>query len=279
MGLIKRSLYCGDVAESLVGQEVCVTGWVNRRRDHGGVIFIDLRDRSGILQLVFNPETNAEMMELAHTLRMEYVLSARGTLMHRAPEALNPKMPTGKYEINVTAFELLARSKPLPFQFEDAENVSEDLRLKYRYLDLRRPEMQRFVRLRHEVNLFLRQYLDKEGFYEIETPILSKSTPEGARDFLVPSRLSHGDFYALPQSPQIYKQLLITAGFEKYFQIARCMRDEDLRADRQPEFTQLDIEMSFIDEEEIQSLCENLMSQIWKKFLNYNITLPLARYF
>lgn len=278
MGLIKRSVYCGDVAESLVGQEVCVTGWVNRRRDHGGVIFIDLRDRSGILQLVFNPEINAEMMELAHTLRIEYVLSAKGTLTHRAPDAINPKMPTGKYEVNVTEFSLLARSKPLPFQLEEAENVSEDLRLKYRYLDLRRPEMQKFVRMRHEVNLYLREYLDKQGFYEIETPILSKSTPEGARDFLVPSRLSQGEFYALPQSPQIYKQLLILAGFEKYFQIARCMRDEDLRADRQPEFTQLDIEMSFIDEQDIQTVCEGFLSGLWKKFLNIELKAPFKRY-
>ena len=275
---LKRSTWCGSVGESLVGQTLCVAGWVDRRRDHGGVVFINVRDRSGIVQLVFNPEINAGVMGIAQDLRIEYVVRAQGVLVHRTEDAINPKMPTGKYEIQVHAVELCSSSEPMPFQLEEAAKVSEDLRLKYRYLDLRRPDMQRMLKLRHEMIFAMREYMNKHEFYEIETPSLSKSTPEGARDFLVPSRMNPGEFYALPQSPQIYKQLLMVAGLERYFQIARCFRDEDLRANRQPEFTQLDIEMSFIDEEDIYELCEGLMARLWKQFLQVDLPLPLRRY-
>lgn len=274
----KRTISCGSVGETQINKEVIVNGWVHNRRDHGGVIFLDLRDRSGIVQLVFNPVTNAAMMDSAHSVRCEYVVAAKGTLVHRDPNLINPKMPTGKYEIMVTDFELLAKSEPMPFQLDEAEHVSEELRLKYRYLDLRRPKMQKYLTMRHDIVFALRNYLNAEGFYEIETPILSKSTPEGARDFLVPSRLNHGNYYALPQSPQIYKQLLICAGFEKYFQIARCFRDEDLRADRQLEFTQLDMEMSFINEEDVYAIVEGFMSDLLKKFSTSNVSFPLKRY-
>lgn len=267
MGLMKRTIYCGKVSDELVGKQICVNGWVNRRRDHGGVIFIDLRDRSGVVQLVFNPDVNPDIMGQAHELRLEYVVAAKGTLVHREQDLVNPKMETGKFEIKVSEFSILATSKALPFQLdESAHKVSEDLRLKYRYLDLRRPQMQQLLMLRSEVSFAIRQYMHNNDFSDIETPILSKSTPEGARDFLVPSRQSAGNFYALPQSPQIYKQLLMCAGIDKYYQIVRCFRDEDLRADRQPEFTQLDIEMSFCDEEDVYSLVEGLMSELWKKF-------------
>ncbi len=278
MQFFKRTLECGNVSEELVGKEVCVNGWVNSRRDHGGVIFIDLRDRSGILQLVFNPENLNDMINEAHKLRLEYVVSAKGILEKRVPEMVNPKMPTGEYEIKITEFSILSSSKALPFQLDDAEKVSEDIRLKYRYLDLRRPRLQNMFKLRHEVVLEIRNHLAEHGFLEIETPLLSKSTPEGARDFLVPSRMEEGHFYALPQSPQIYKQLLMVAGMERYFQIARCFRDEDLSADRQPEFTQLDMEMSFVDEEDVFNICESMMQKLLKKFLGTELTFPLKRY-
>lgn len=275
----KRTVACGHVNEQLVGTQVVVNGWVHNRRDHGGVIFIDLRDKTGIVQLVFNPENIADQMTIAHALRSEYVVAAKGELQHRDPDLVNPKMPTGKYEIKVTNFELLAKSQAIPFQIDDSsDKVSEDLRLKYRYLDLRRPKMQKMMKVRHEVVLALRNYLDEQGFCEIETPILSKSTPEGARDFLVPSRLNHGNFYALPQSPQTYKQLFMVSGFEKYFQFARCFRDEDLRADRQLEFTQLDLEMSFVEENDVHETVDGFMSLILKKFLNIELNLPLPRY-
>ncbi len=280
MKLMKRTIECGRVKEDLVGKQICVNGWVNRRRDHGGITFIDLRDRSGIVQLVINPEQiNQNDNDKAHELRLEYVVAAQGVLQNRDPKLVNPKMPTGKYELVVTKLEILGRSKPLPFQLdENAEKVSEDLRLKYRYLDLRREKMQNFLKIRHDALFVIRDYLNSQEFYEIETPILSKSTPEGARDYLVPSRQQAGNFYALPQSPQIYKQLLMSSGIEKYFQIARCFRDEDLRADRQPEFTQLDIEMSFVDEDDIFSIAEGVVSKIWGKFYNAKLTLPLKRY-
>lgn len=278
MSLFKRSVYCGLVSEQLIGKEVIVTGWVHARRDHGGVIFIDLRDRTGLVQLVFDPSVNNEVMATANNLRSEFVIGAKGILAHRAPNMVNPNLASGKYEIKVTEISLLSSSQTLPFSLDEGDKVSEELRLTYRYLDLRRPKMQQLIKLRHELIFALRSYFNQEGFYEIETPILSKSTPEGARDFLVPSRINHGTFYALPQSPQIYKQLLMVAGLDRYFQIARCFRDEALRADRQPEFTQLDIEMSFIDEEDIYNTCEGFLKILWKQFLNKDLDLPLKRY-
>lgn len=274
----KRTVYCGHVDETFLDQEVCLAGWVNRRRDHGGVIFIDLRDRTGLMQLVFNPSNAPQATEKAHDVRSEYVLAVKGVVIRRGSEAVNEKLATGAFELLVSDVVVFSKSEALPFQIEDGEKVSEELRLKYRYLDLRRKKMHDILKIRHEAVFALRNYMHEQGFYEIETPILSKSTPEGARDFLVPSRLQPGTFYALPQSPQIYKQLLIAGGMEKYFQIARCFRDEALRANRQPEFTQLDIEMSFIDESDIQTLCEGIFSLLWKKFLNYDITLPLPRF-
>ncbi|MFH1831388.1 MAG: aspartate--tRNA ligase [bacterium] len=279
MQRLKRTVECGLVSSELLGQQVSVAGWVHSRRDHGGVIFIDLRDRSGIVQLVFMPEElDSVVMDSARALRSEYVIVAQGVLQNRASGMINPKMPTGEFEVIIKEFTLFSACKPLPFQIDAPEHVSEDLRLKYRYLDLRRPVMQQNLKLRHDVIFCIREFLNKKGFWEIETPILSKSTPEGARDFLVPSRLAAGMFYALPQSPQIYKQLLMCSGLEKYFQIARCFRDENLRADRQPEFTQLDLEMSFVDENDIFSVCEEMMAQVMKKILNVNLGLPFKRY-
>lgn len=279
MGLLKRSIYCGRVSDQYVGQQVTVAGWVNRRRDHGGVIFIDLRDQSGIVQIVFNPEINADIMDAASELRLEYVVAARGTLVLRTQDMINPTMPTGRFEIQITELSILATSEAMPFQLDKkASKVSEDLRLTYRYLDLRRPEMQRFMQLRSDVSFAIREYFHQHGFLDVETPILSKSTPEGARDFLVPSRLSHGEFYALPQSPQMYKQLLMVAGVDRYYQLARCFRDEDLRGDRQLEFTQLDVEMAFCDEEDIYTIIEGLLSHLWKKILNIELTTPFKRF-
>lgn len=278
MSLVKRSVYCGSVSESLIGKEITLTGWVHHRRDHGGVIFIDLRDRTGLVQLVFDPSINQDVMKVAQSLRSEYVIGAKGILAHRSEKMINPNMATGKYEVKITQVSLLSASQTLPFQLDDGDKVAEELRLTYRYLDLRRPKMQHLMKLRHDLVFALRNYFNQEGFYEIETPILSKSTPEGARDFLVPSRINHGTFYALPQSPQIYKQLLMVAGLDRYIQIARCFRDEALRADRQPEFTQLDIEMSFIDEEDIYKTCEGFLKILWKQFLHKDLELPLRRY-
>ena len=273
----KRTVFCGEINESFLNQEVCLAGWVNRRRDFGGLIFVDLRDRSGLMQLVFDPTSQPEITEQAHKLRTEFVIGVTGTVINRQG-AVNPKISTGKYELKVTGLQIFNESETLPFQLDGEASVSEELRLKYRYLDIRRKQMHYIIKLRHDVLHTIRNYFDKQGFYEIETPILSKSTPEGARDFLVPSRIQQGTFYALPQSPQLYKQLLITGGIERYFQIARCFRDEALRANRQLEFTQLDIEMSFIDEQDIQDLCENLFKELWSKFLNHNLELPLKRY-
>lgn len=279
MSIPKRTEFCGKVTKPFVGQTVTINGWVHRRRDHGGVIFIDVRDRSGLLQLVFNPEgASAETLENAHKLRNEYVISATGTIVARAPEAVNPGLATGEVEMLVSTLAIINPAKPLPFQLDDAENVDEELRLQYRYIDLRRPRMQELLKKRHELIFALRSALNNEAFYEIETPILSKSTPEGARDFLVPSRLNPGTFYALPQSPQIYKQLLMAAGMERYFQIARCFRDEDLRSNRQPEFTQLDIEMSFIDESDIMGLIERVVSHALSTVFDKKLTLPLRRF-
>lgn len=272
----KRSVYCGKVSENFLDKEIYLSGWVNKRRDLGSIIFIDLRDRTGLIQLVINTQDNTELAELAKNIRAEFVISVFGKVINRS--AINSDMPTGKFEVIVTELTILNTCKPLPYQLEDTDNVDEDLRLKYRYLDLRRPKMQEIIALRDEVIFTMREYFHEQGFYEIETPILSKSTPEGARDFLVPCRLQQGKFYALPQSPQMYKQLLMAAGFDKYFQIARCFRDENLRANRQPEFTQMDMEMSFINESDIQETCENLLNKIWQKIFNKALKLPLPRY-
>lgn len=277
MNHYERTVGCGQVHGDLVGKKISLSGWVHKRRDHGTVIFVDLRDRSGLMQLVFSPEFSKDAHTLADQVRSEYVISVVGTVVHRAPETVNLELPTGKFELQVDEIVLLNRAKALPFQLDEAAHVDEELRLKYRYLDLRTPEMQRYLALRHRVIYAMRQYLHEQGFYEIETPLLTKNTAEGAREFLVPSRQHHGSFYALPQSPQLYKQLLMAGGMERYMQIARCFRDEDLRADRQPEFTQLDIEMSFITEADIQSCIEGLLAHIFAIAADYQVSLPLPR--
>jgi len=277
MEFFKRTLPCGKVDQSYLNKSITLCGWVNKRRDHGGLIFIDLRDRSGLMQVVLNPEFSKEAHAQAHELRSEYVISVTGLVVQRAPGTVNSELPTGKFELQVTALTILNKAKPLPFALEEAGNVEEELRLKYRYLDLRRPEMRENLRLRHDIIFAMREFFNKAEFFEVETPVLTKNTAEGAREFLVPSRMHQGSFYALPQSPQLYKQLLMAGGIEKYFQIARCFRDEDLRADRQPEFTQLDIEMSFVEEGDIQTLIENLFQYLFKKLFNKDIALPLPR--
>ncbi len=274
---IKRTTGCGLVTEQYVNKEIYLEGWVQRRRDHGGLIFIDLRDRSGIMQLVFNPAIQKDAHDIAQQLRSEYVIGVHGTVVKRAPDAINTELATGKYELQVTNLIILNKAKSLPFMLDEAENVDEELRLKYRYLDLRRPSMHHKLALRNNVIFAMREFLHTSGFYEIETPILTKLTPEGAREFMVPSRMHPGNFYALPQSPQIYKQLLMAGGMEKYFQVARCFRDEDLRADRQLEFTQLDLELSFTSEKEIQSLIEKLLAHVWKKALGKDLAIPFTR--
>lgn len=273
----KRTVFCGEINENFTNKDVCLAGWVNRRRDLGGLIFVDLRDRSGLMQLVFDPATQPSVTEQAHKLRSEFVIAVKGTVIARQG-ATNPKISTGKYELTVTQLQIFSSSETLPFQIDSDAPVSEEIRLKYRYLDLRRKQMHDFLKVRHEVVHTIRNYFHNLKFYEIETPILSKSTPEGARDFLVPCRIQQGTFYALPQSPQLYKQLLIAGGMDRYFQIARCFRDEALRANRQPEFTQLDIEMSFVDEKDIQDICEGLLKELWSKYLNHEVQLPLQRY-
>lgn len=277
MQSIQRTIGCGLVSANFLGQNICLAGWVNRRRDHGGLIFIDLRDRSGLMQLVFNPVFAKGSHILAQQLRSEYVLAVCGKVVERTPETINKELATGKYELQVTDLVILNKAKTLPFGLDDADTVDEELRLAYRYLDLRRPAMREKLALRNDVIFAMREFLHREGFYEIETPILTKNTPEGAREFLVPSRLHAGSVYALPQSPQLYKQLLMAGGMEKYFQVARCFRDEDLRADRQPEFTQLDIEMSFIDEQMIQDVIERLIAYVYKKVFNRTLTIPFER--
>jgi len=272
-----RNEWCGNVKEESVGRQIKVAGWVHRRRDHGGLIFVDLRDRSGILQLVFEAATNPDVHALAERLRNEYVVSAGGTVVARAPERVNPNLATGSVELVVTDLEILAAAENPPFLPEDDLVVEETTRLRYRYLDLRRPRMFRNLWLRHQVVQSVRRYLSEQGFVEIETPILTKSTPEGARDFLVPCRLQPGEFYALPQSPQLFKQLLMIAGFERYCQIARAFRDEDLRADRQPEHTQIDIEMSFVEEDDIQATVEGMLAQAFSDTLGVELDLPFPR--
>jgi aspartyl-tRNA synthetase len=269
-----RTHYCGEVNETLVGKNVSVAGWVNRRRDHGGVIFVDLRDRSGLLQVVFDP-ASADLFAQAERLRGEWVLKVNGTVRPRPDGTVNPNLSSGHVELLATELEILNRSDPLPFQLE--EDAREEVRLRYRYLDLRSDEMQRRLRLRHAVTRAMRGYLDEHGFVDVETPMLTKATPEGARDYLVPSRTQAGRFFALPQSPQIFKQLLMISGFDRYYQIVRCFRDEDLRADRQPEFTQLDIETSFLDRDEIMGLMEGLIRQLFREVLAVELPDPFPR--
>ena len=261
----KRTVECGLVGEKNLNQEIILNGWVARRRDHGGLIFVDLRDRTGIMQVVFNPDYSKDAHVAAQALRSEFVLSVVGTVVKRSPETINEKMATGKFELQVTSVTVLNIAKQLPFALEEGDKIDEELRLRYRYLDLRRPEMQQRLALRSIVLFTMREFFIQRGFFEIETPILTKNTPEGAREFLVPSRLHHGSVYSLPQSPQLYKQLLMAGGIERYFQIARCFRDEDLRADRQPEFTQLDIEMSFVDANDIRGVIEQMLVYLFKK--------------
>lgn len=272
-----RDKGCGEIKESDRGLTLTLSGWIFRRRDHGGLIFVDLRDRSGIVQVVFNPDVSGEAHELAHDLRSEYVISVSGEIRKRPDGTENLNIPTGMFEMYAKKLEVLNESSPLPFGIEDAGDASEALRLKYRYLDLRRPEMQRNLITRHKVTKVIRDYLDEKGFLEIETPVLTKSTPEGARDYLVPSRLNPGYFYALPQSPQLFKQILMVSGFEKYFQIVRCFRDEDLRADRQPEFTQVDLEMSFTDREDVIKVIEGMMKKLFKDVMDTEIITPFER--
>ncbi|HEV7399085.1 MAG TPA: aspartate--tRNA ligase [Solirubrobacterales bacterium] len=273
-----RDTWCGQVLGDRAGAEVRVAGWVHRRRDHGGLIFIDLRDRTGIVQLVFHPEDAGDAFELGHKLRPEDVLSASGNVVQRSVETVNPDLPTGEVELKVSAAELLADAETPPFQIEGfVGDVGEDARLRHRYLDLRREQMREALVLRHRVTAAMREFLDREGFLDIETPVLTRSTPEGARDFLVPSRTQQGSFYALPQSPQLFKQLLMVAGFERYYQVARCFRDEDLRADRQPDFTQLDIEMSFVGVDDVIEVNERLLTHVFERVGGPSLSLPLER--
>jgi len=271
----KRTHTCGEIRSSHIGQTVTLTGWVDTRRDLGGVIFIDLRDRYGITQVVFNPQHHQEAHKQAEGLRSEYVISITGKVEKRPAGTDNPKIGTGEIDVLVSEVAILNKAETPPFAIEDGIDTNEDLRLKYRYLDLRRPEMQRRLLFRHKLNQITRKYFDENNFVEIETPVLMKSTPEGARDFLVPSRINPGKFYALPQSPQTYKQILMVAGYDRYFQIVKCFRDEDLRADRQPEFTQIDIEMSFVDESDIQTVMEGFVKKLFKELKGIDVQTPL----
>jgi len=274
---LKRTHACDVLNKENVGQEVVLCGWVARRRDHGGLIFLDLRDRSGLVQVVFSQDIDLDSFKKAESVRSEYVLAVRGVVKLRDAATINANMSTGEIEVSSTELRILNAAKTPPFYMQDNIEIDETLRLKYRYLDLRRPEMQRNLMLRHRVTKTMRDFFDNNGFMEIETPMLTKSTPEGARDYLVPSRVNPGKFYALPQSPQIFKQLLMVAGMERYFQIVRCFRDEDLRADRQPEFTQLDIEMSFIDQEEILTMMEEMTAKLFKEAIGAEVATPILR--
>ena len=270
-----RTHYCGQLTTSLVGEEVALCGWVHRRRDHGGVIFIDLRDREGLAQVVYNPD-QAESFAIADAVRNEYVIRIEGQVRRRPEGTVNPNLPTGEVEVSGRAIEVLNKAKTPPFQLDD-ENVQDDIRLRYRYVDLRRDEMQENMKLRSRVTRAIRDYLDRHGFLDIETPALTKATPEGARDYLVPSRIQPGEFYALPQSPQLFKQLLMMSGLDRYYQIVRCFRDEDLRADRQPEFTQLDVEMSFVEENDVMNLMEDLIRTLFKQIKGIDLGDPFPR--
>jgi aspartyl-tRNA synthetase len=283
-----RTHTCGEVRPDQIGERVVLKGWVDTRRDLGGLIFIDLRDRYGLTQIVMSPQDNPEALEVANGLRSEYVVSVAGTVAPRSDETINKKLPTGEVEVRVDEIVLLSKTDPLPFPVsaheEKRQLAGEDLRLRYRYLDLRRPELQRNLLLRHQVYQITRRYFDEQQFLEVETPVLMKSTPEGARDYLVPSRLHPAKFYALPQSPQTYKQILMVAGLDRYFQIVKCFRDEDLRADRQPEFTQIDVEMTFATEDQIFALIEGLMTSIeglmtsiWKAVFDLDLPTPFPR--
>jgi aspartyl-tRNA synthetase len=277
MKMHKKTHNCGELAKKDVGAVVTLMGWVHTRRDHGGLIFVDLRDRGGITQVVFNPATSSDAHERAHDVRSEYVLAVTGTISLRPDSTVNQKLPTGEIEVVASDLVILNESKTPPFMIEDETDVAENLRLKYRYLDLRRPSLQSVFITRHLITQTVRRFLDNSGFIDIETPFLTKSTPEGARDYLVPSRVNAGMFYALPQSPQLFKQILMVAGFERYYQIVKCFRDEDLRADRQPEFTQIDLEMSFIDEDDIIALMEALLAEVVREVKGIDIPTPFPR--
>jgi aspartyl-tRNA synthetase len=272
-----RSHHCGQLTPEQIGQTVTLNGWVQTRRDLGGVLFIDLRDRSGIVQIVFNPDYSGEALQIADKVRSEYVLSVTGKVVKRDEETINRNLPTGEIEVQITEIEVLNAAKTPPFFIEDGVEVDESLRMKYRYLDLRRPEMYKTLLLRSKAAKIFRDFLDNEGFIDVETPILTKSSPEGARDYLVPSRVHEGEFFALPQSPQIYKQLLMVGGLERYYQIARCFRDEDLRADRQPEFTQIDIETAFMPQDELLGMMETLLQRLLKETVGVDVAVPFQR--
>ncbi len=275
--MIKRDIYCGEVTEAQKGKDVAINGWLDTRRDHGGVIFLDIRDKFGKVQVVFDPEINKALHEIAHKLRSEYVLGIRGRVRERPEGTKNPKLKTGMVEIVASEVEVFNPSLPLPFPIDESAEVNEDLRLKYRYIDLRRPKILNNLIIRHRLTKMIRDYLDANHFVDVETPVLFKSTPEGARDYLVPSRVNPGTFFALPQSPQMLKQILMVAGLDRYYQIVRCFRDEDLRADRQPEFTQVDIEMSFIEEDDIMGHCENFIRDTFEKLMGIKLPRPFAR--
>jgi len=274
---MRRTHNCCELVSGNAGSEVVLMGWVQRRRDHGGVIFVDLRDREGITQVVFNPDFNKEVHEKAHAIRSEYVIGIRGKVEKRPEGMSNPNLKTGEIEVFATELKILNEAGTPPFLIEDSVDVSENVRLKYRHIDLRRPNIQKNLILRHQAASSVRQYLNGLGFIDIETPVLTKSTPEGARDYLVPSRVNPGMFYALPQSPQLFKQLLMVSGFDRYYQIVRCFRDEDLRADRQPEFTQIDIEMSFVGEEDVMGVAEGMIKTLFKEVLGRDIAVPFQR--
>ena len=277
LGQMRRTHHCRELSSTDVGQEVVLMGWVQRRRDHGGVIFVDLRDREGLTQVVFNPEINAAVHEKAQVLRNEFVIGVRGKVDPRPEGMVNPNLVTGEIEVLVTSLKIFNPAKTPPFMIEDGVDASETIRLRHRHLDLRRPELQQNILLRHRAAQTVRSYLNANGFIDVETPVLTKSTPEGARDYLVPSRVSPGHFYALPQSPQIFKQLLMISGFDRYYQIVKCFRDEDLRADRQPEFTQVDIEMSFVGEEDVMAASEGLITALFNDTLGEELQPPFER--
>ncbi len=277
LGDMRRTHHCGELGAKNIGNEVVLMGWVQRRRDHGGVIFIDLRDKNGITQVVFNPDSNPVVHEKAHVLRGEFVIAVKGQVEARPEGMANPDLSTGDIEVMVSDLKILNKAQTPPFMIEDNIDVSESIRLQHRHLDLRRPKIQKNIITRHRVTTAIRNFLNKSGFLDIETPVLTKSTPEGARDYLVPSRINQGMFYALPQSPQLFKQLLMVSGFDRYYQIVRCFRDEDLRADRQPEFTQVDMEMSFVGEEDVMAVAEGLVSAVFKEVKDITLNIPFDR--
>jgi aspartyl-tRNA synthetase len=277
LGEMRRTHGCNELGQEDIGKEVVLMGWVQRRRDHGGVIFVDLRDRDGLTQVVFNPEVNPDVHAKAHVIRSEYVLGVRGEVAARLDGMTNPNLATGEIEIMVSELKVLNPAKTPPFMIEDKIDVSENVRLQHRHIDLRRPQLQQNIVLRHKISAAVRQYYNENGFLDIETPVLTKSTPEGARDYLVPSRVNPGNFYALPQSPQLFKQLLMISGYDRYYQIVKCFRDEDLRADRQPEFTQIDVEMSFVGEEDVMATAEGMMTRIFREVKGIELETPFPR--